>query len=252
MTATLPALVDALLADELAASPLLGSSLGLTEHDGRMPDLRASAVAEREAADVRHLAAFEALPDDAMTEPEDRADRDLAIAVLRGRRAMRDWADWRRSPDHYTGPGLNGVFTLFLHRLRPDAEIVPDACARLRGVPALLEQARDNLDPSLASPLLVRRAVAQARGGITYTGSQVGDAVADADLAAELRAAGQVASAAYASFVPWLEDLAERATGDWAIGEQRYDALLREKEGLPYGTRGLRERGQAEYAALEA
>ena len=196
MTDTLPALVDALLADELAASPLLGSSLGLTEHDGRMPDLSASALTAREAADDRHLAAFEALADDAVTDPEDRADRDLAIAVLRGRRALRDWADWRRSPDHYTGPGLNGVFTLFLHRLRPDAELVADALARLRSVPALLEQARDNLDPALASPLLVRRAVAQARGGVTYTGEQVGDAVNDPELAAELIAAGQVASAA--------------------------------------------------------
>jgi hypothetical protein len=136
--------------------------------------------------------------------------------------------------------------------LRPDDELVPDACARLRGVPALLEQARDNLDPSLASPLLVRRAIAQARGGVTYTGEQVGDAVSDPGLAGELRAAGQVASAAYDGFVPFLEDLAERATGDWAIGEERYDALLTEKEGLPYGTRALRERGREEYAALEA
>jgi hypothetical protein len=52
---SLPALVDALLSDELAASPLLGSGLGLTEHDGRMPDLSASAIAAREAADDRHL-----------------------------------------------------------------------------------------------------------------------------------------------------------------------------------------------------
>ena len=252
MTGSLPDLVDALLAAEYAANPLLASGLGLTEYDGRMPDLSASAFAARDAADEQRLAAFEALPDDAVTDPDDRADRDLAIAVLRGRRALRDWQDWRRSPDHYTGPGLNGVFTLFLHRLRPDAELVPDAAARLRAVPDLLAQARANLDPALASPLLVRRALGQARGGVTYTRDQVADAVDDPALKEELRAAGQVAASAYAEFVTFLEKLAETATGEWAIGEQRYDALLRDKEGLPYGARGLREHGRAEYAALEA
>jgi uncharacterized protein (DUF885 family) len=252
VTASLPGLVDALLAEEYAANPLQASGLGLTEYDGQMPDLSATAFAARDAADERRLATFEAVPDEEVTDPDDRADRDLAIAVLRGRRALRDWQDWRRSPDHYTGPGLNGVFTLFLHRLRPDAELVADACARLRAVPRLLGQARANLDPALASPLLIRRALGQARGGVTYTGEQVADAVDDPALKEQLRAAGQLAASAYADFVPYLEDLAERATGHWAIGEQRYDALLREKEGLPYGARGLRDRGQAEYAALEA
>jgi uncharacterized protein (DUF885 family) len=252
VTDALPDLVDALLAEEYAANPLLASGLGLTEYDGRMPDLSAAAISARERTDELRLAAFEALPDGAAPDPDDRADRDLAIAVLRGRRAVRDWQDWRRNPDHYTGPGLNGVFTLFLHRLRPDAELVPDAAARLRAVPGLLEQARANLDPALASPLLVRRALGQARGGVTYTREQVDASVDEPALRAELHAAGQIAADAYEVFVPFLEDLAERATGDWAIGEDRYDALLREKEGLPYGARELRERGRAEYAALEA
>ena len=43
-----------------------------------------------------------------------------------------------------------------------------------------------------------------------------------------------------------------RRTGDWAIGEERYDALLREAEGLGYGTRELRDKGQAAYDELAA
>ncbi len=253
MTSTppLPALVDALLADEYAASPLTASGLGLTEHDGRMPDLSAAAHADRATKDAAWLAAFEAVPDDAVPDPEDRADRDLAVAWLRGRRAVEDWQDWRRSPDAYLGAGLNGVFTLFLHRLRPDADLVRDASARLRGVPAVLEQMRANLDPALASPLLVARAVNQAKGGVTYAREQVAGSVDDPALQDELRSAGAVAAEAYEQAVPFLQDLAERATGEWAIGEQRYDALLREREGLAYGARELRERGKRVYAELE-
>jgi len=51
--------------------------------------------------------------------------------VLRGNSLMRDWADWQRSPDHYAGPALSGVFGLLMHRLRPEPELaqaVADAC----------------------------------------------------------------------------------------------------------------------------
>jgi uncharacterized protein (DUF885 family) len=40
------------------------------------------------------------------------------------------------------------------------------------------------------------------------------------------------------------------ATGEWALGEERYSALLREKELLGFGARELRDRGQAAYDGL--
>jgi len=252
VTGTLPALLEGFLADEYDASPLTASSLGLTRYDGRLPDLSAGAWQRRGEREDGWLERFLALDEAEMADPEDRADRDLVVAFLRGRAAVRGFADWRRNPDHYTGPGLNGVFGLFLHRLRPDAELVHDAAARLRAVPDLLAEGRANLDPELASPLLVRRALGQARGGVTYAREQVARSVADPGLARELAEAGARTAAAYEEFVPFLEDLAERATGDWALGEERYDALLRQREGLPYGARELRERGQAEYDGLAA
>ncbi len=40
------------------------------------------------------------------------------------------------------------------------------------------------------------------------------------------------------------------ASGDWRLGEERYTALLREKELLGFGARELRDRGQAAYDEL--
>ena len=42
--------------------------------------------------------------------------------------------------------------------------------------------------------------------------------------------AGAAAAEAYESFAAFLTELAGKATGDWALGEQRYSALLQEKE----------------------
>ena len=42
------------------------------------------------------------------------------------------------------------------------------------------------------------------------------------------------------------------ASGPYAIGEERYSALLLEKEKLSYGAREMRERGRAAFADLDA
>ncbi len=251
MTA-LAGLIEELLEDEFEANPLLASGLGLTGYDDRLPDLSASAWQRRAVREDHWLGRLREVSEGSLTDPEDRADRDLAVATLRGRQIMRDWSDWRRNPDHYTAPGLSGVFGLFLHRLRPDADLCASAVARLEATPDLLAQGRANLDPELASPLLVRRALGQARSAVTYTGEQVALHVDDAGLRTRLDRAGAVAAAAYAEFVPFLEGLEQSARGGWAIGEARYDALLREREGLAYGARGLHERGLAAYAGLES
>jgi len=164
---------------------------------------------------------------------------------------MRDWADWRRNPDHYTEPPLYGVHGLFMAGTRSPAELTADAVARLRAVPRLLAQGQANLDPALASPLLVHRAIGTARGGVTYAREQVADSVDDPILKDELLAAGEVAATAYEEFAEFLADLETRASGEWAIGEERYDGLLLEREGLTYGARELRRRGEVEYAQLE-
>jgi uncharacterized protein (DUF885 family) len=69
---------------------------------------------------------------------------------------------------------------------------------------------------------------------------------------ADVAAAGDVAAQALERFAEHVASLAETAHGEWAIGEAQYDALLREAEGLGYGTRELRERGQAAYDDLAA
>ncbi|MGN6244492.1 MAG: DUF885 domain-containing protein [Motilibacteraceae bacterium] len=241
-------LAGELAAEELAAEPVLASALGRTEHDERLPDLSAGAVAERQRREDAWAARLAALADDDLTADE-RIDRDLVLMVLRGRQVMRDWADWRRSADTYAGAALQGVFVLLLHRLRPEAELAEAVAARLRATPVLLEQGAGNLDPDLASPDLLRRALGQAAAGAAYARSVAGQFGGDAQQRT-VAEAGEVAAAAFERFGAAIEDLAARAHGSWAIGEERYDARLRLAEGLSYGARELRERGEAAYAEL--
>jgi uncharacterized protein (DUF885 family) len=243
-------LASRLASDEFDASPTLGSALGLTEYDTELPDMSARAIAARERRDDEWTTRLETL-DAASLDEDERVDRDLVLMVLRGRAVLRDWTDWRRSPDHYAGPALSGVFGLLQHRLRPTPELATAVAARLRATPELLQQGIENLDPELAHPAILRRALAMVRAGSGYARS-VSAEFGPEEGREEVGEAGEVAASAFEGFAVHIEALEGRAHGEWAIGEARYDALLREAEGLGYGTRELRDRGQAEYDALAA
>jgi uncharacterized protein (DUF885 family) len=191
------------------------------------------------------------LADDGLT-PDQRIDRDLVLSNLTGSAINRDWVRWRRDPDGYVGAGLMGVFSLFVRRLHPEPELVQAAIARFGEVPEVLEHGRRNLDPGLASPLLVNRALGQCRAAVVYSRDLVPSEVEDESLRAQISEAGAAAAAAYESFAEFLTDLAAKAAGDWALGEERYSRLLREKEMLAYDAGSLRERGREAHAAIDA
>ncbi|MGF7236426.1 MAG: DUF885 domain-containing protein [Frankia sp.] len=239
-------LVADFVADELAASPTSATLLGVRGYDDLLPDLSAAAVSRREMAEDVWASRFGGLPDDDLTADE-QIDRDLALAELRGRAVMRDWRRPERDADLYGGAGLSGVFGLFLHRPLPPDELAAAVAARLNAIGDLLAAGRAQLDPELASPLLVRRSVAQARGGVAYCRDTVPTLLPGVPVVAEAAAA---AAHAYEEWADFLVDLADRATGGFAIGGERYSALLRQKEGLGYGAEGLRERGRAAHTEL--
>ena len=68
------------LAEEYEAAPVMASSLGLTEFDGRLDDLSAGAFEERRRRSAAWRERFRATPD-AGLGPSERIDRDLVIAA---------------------------------------------------------------------------------------------------------------------------------------------------------------------------
>jgi uncharacterized protein (DUF885 family) len=244
-------LIDEFLHEEYEESPVNASGLGLTEYDERLDDLSAAAFARRESRATEWRGRFRAVLD-AELSADERIDRDLAAAILTGRTIMADWIPWRRDPVVYSGPVTSGLFGLFLHRLRPERELVDAAIARLGEAPRALEQGRANLDPTLAHPLILARGRDAARGAARYVRDLLpGEAGTEQDRV-RLADAGAKAARALDAWAGYLDEMARRATGSWQLGEDRYTRLLGEREALPYDTRGLRDRGQAEYDRLSS
>jgi uncharacterized protein (DUF885 family) len=242
-------LIDRFIASEMEDSPTRATALGIDGYDDRLGSFGAADFARRASSDVSWLATFSALSDESLSLDE-RIDRDLVVSTLRGRQVMDDWAVWRRDPATYLGPCLSGVFSLFLNRVHPEADLARFASSRLRAVPSVLATARENLDPTLASPVFVERAKGTARAGVVYARDLVPGEVSDPAGRASLAAAGEEAAVALEGFLSFLESFP--ATGPYAIGEERYSALLTEKELLGYGAPEMRAKGQAAYDEISA
>jgi uncharacterized protein (DUF885 family) len=242
-------LVKQYLEERYDESPAWASMLGLTEYDERSDDLSAEAFRRRDAAVLEWTKRFGAVPDDALDQGE-RIDRDAVLASLRGRELTQPRADWKRQPNTYLNPSLGGVFTLFLHRLRPERELADAARARLLAVTRHVADGKANVDFTLVPRVYVDRAIGQARAAARYARDLVPAEVKDPAIRQKVAEAGATAAGAYEDFADFLESNKERATGDYAIGEELYTALLREKELLPFGTRELRDRGREQYDLL--
>ncbi|MGH9078404.1 MAG: DUF885 domain-containing protein [Acidimicrobiales bacterium] len=242
--------VDAWLAEELARHPVGASDLGLVAYDGQLGDFSAGTF-ESDPRRTREWAARFADLEHAGRPLEDRIDVALVLATLAGRAALEDWQGWRREPATYLGPCLGGVFSLFLHRSRPEPELVAAAVSRLGQIPAALADGRANLDAGLVPALFAERALGTCRAGQSYLRDALPAEVADEALRADLAGAAGPAADAMASFGDHLADLAETAVGDWRLGEARYSALLRERELLGYGASELNERGEVAWTELD-
>ncbi len=236
---------------DLDQAPVRATALGAPGRDHVLGDFSAAGIEAREREERRWLERFESVEGSGL-ELDEAIDVDLVRSVLSGRAVMHDWQEWRRSPDEYLGACLYGVFLLFLQRVRGEGQLVDDAVERLGQVPEVLAAARDNLDPEASHPLLVRRALGMCQAGAAYARDFLPDEVDDVGLRDRLGEAGAAAAADLDGFARFLEELAETASGEFAVGEERYSRRLREQEGLGYGASELGRRGREAYDELAA
>ncbi|MGH2418717.1 MAG: DUF885 domain-containing protein [Candidatus Limnocylindria bacterium] len=244
-------LTNEFLDAEFADYPVKASGLGLTDYDEQLDDLSEAAFERRRDTDADWLERFRGV-DAATLGFDDGIDRDLVISILRGRQITEDFEIWRRQPDVYLNPGMTGIFGLFLHRLRPMEELVDAAVARMGLIPGNLDDGKRNLRPDMVPEIFLDRAANQARAGARYVREILPAQIDDGTQRARLAEAGEATGSAYDDYVAFLEEMRPAATGDFMIGEERYSALLREKELLGFGARELRDRGQAAYDELAA
>lgn len=221
----------------------MAASLGVDGFDDRLDDLSSSGFERRRRQDVEWLERFREFPE-ADLSPDQAVDRALVVAELGERVALADWEGWRRSPEAYLETGIT---EMFLRGLRPEDDLTEAAVALLYGIPALLEEARANLDPSLADRIVIQRSLAECRADIGFAREGAAALASSPANRERLLEAGEVAARGYERLAQFLDDLAGTCVGSFIFGEDRYNDVLRKGQLLDTDVFELRQQGWDEY-----
>src|SRR2546423_13733321 len=245
--------VELFVRDRYALDPTAATIVGLHDHDARLADLSLEGFAARDAFTDRWLQVFES-HDPSSWETGVRTDLALVLGELRGEKALRPFARHARQPSLYSDAITRGAYYALI-REEGDVETRLGALAeRLEQAPAALRHAVTNLDPDRVPPVYVVVAGESATAGATFVRAILPSLAPEGSKAkAALTGAGQPAGDALDQYASWLrDDLMRRARGSFAIGRAAFDALLREKELLPYDAVTLKAWGEELYAETAA
>src|SRR5438552_1002399 len=245
--------LEAFIRDRYARDPTAATIAGINEHDAKLADLSLEGFAARDAFTDRWLRAFEAR-DGSSFSVADRTDLALVLGELRGERALRPFERHVRQPSLYSDAITRGAYYALI-REEGDVETRLGALAeRLDQAPVALRHAVTNLDPERVPPVYVVVAGESASAGATFVRAILPSLAPEGSVAkAALAGAGKRAGDALDQYAAWLrDDLMRRAKGTFAIGRDAFDALLHDKELLPYDATSLKRWGEELYAETAA
>jgi hypothetical protein len=155
---------------------------------------------------------------------------------------------WQRNPGFYLDQSLVPVYLLLLPPPPFDERRASEIVERLRHVPVVLEQARENLAGHAAAPFVrsTLRLLSEVDGSLETAMAALGPNL-PARQAAALPEATAVASAALAGFRDWLTEGLPRWGDVDPIGPDALAYFLHRVALLPYSTERLRGLGRQEY-----
>ena len=225
------AIAEEFIKGYFAARPLLGTSMGLHEYDGKISDYSRLAL----DAELSRLKRFEdRLQKFDLAKLSQRQSIDLRILQaaigkeIFQREAM---SIYERDPMVYARAADVNVY--IKRNFSPLDDRVHSIVAIESQVPNILIAARTNLNPVLPKPY-VELAIQIARGSADFLRKNLVEAVAelkDETIRTQFLEANRKAAAALTDYAAWLErEKLPKATTDFAIGEEKFSRFLKETE----------------------
>lgn len=239
----------------LALSPVSATQIGDHRYDDRLDDLSPAGRQQRLETSKALLAQLEAI-DVSRLSRENQVD----AALLRNQLQSDIWTievlqDWAWDPQVYSSLAGNAIYGLMARDFAPLPHRIAAATARMEQLPALLAQARANLDPARV-PKIHAETVARQNAGLleiveTFITPHLGELPA-AD-AARTRAAIATLKQAVAEHQRWLDKtLVPNAQGDFRLGADKYDQKLKFALSSSLSRAEIRQRAEAEMRRVRA
>ena len=227
-------LVEARFERVVRDNPILGTALGLHEHDDKLGDGSADAVLGELEAERAHLSMLERLDPGALS-PTAQFERELEIHNLRA--AIFDTEElrlWERRSVGLDTVG-DGLFLLFARDHARLAERLEAIASRLDAVPTFLTESRTRArGPQVRLWQGIEIQTAEHLPSFFDEIIAAGESVLQEPARRRLERAVGSAKIAVAEYRGWLHDTLADGTDDWPAGRERHDRLveLRAFDGL--------------------
>jgi uncharacterized protein (DUF885 family) len=225
------AIAEEFIKGYFAARPLLGTSIGLHEYDGKITDYSRLAL----DAELFRLKKFDdRLQKFDLAKLSQRQSIDLRIlqAAIRTEIFQREaMSIYERDPMVYARAADVNVYVK--RNFAPIDDRVHSIIAIESQVPNIVIAAKTNLDATLPKPY-VELAIQIARGSADFLRKNLVEAITDLKderLRSDFLESNRKATAALTDYAGWLErERLPKATEDFALGEEKFSRMLKETE----------------------
>lgn len=230
--------------------PTFAAGQGKHEYDGRLPDWSEAGLTAAETFLRDSITQAEAMQG---LNPEQTFQRDYLVAVARGQLFWLDTADQpHTNPAYYMG-ALGP--SMYVARPYASTDVRLRAYIQyLQAIPAAAQQIRANLRTPM--PLTFVNYGRASFGGLADYYQGDGKAafaeVTDAALQQQLTEASAAASTAMRELSDWVESQRPTATGDFALGAERFSQMLRDTEMVDLPLEEIERIGREDLARNQA
>jgi uncharacterized protein (DUF885 family) len=241
------AIAEEFIKGYFTARPLLGTTMGMHEYDGKISDYSRLAL----DAELSRLKRFEdRLQKFELSKLSQRQSIDLRIlqAAIQKEIFQREtMAIYERNPMAYARAA--DVNTYIKRNFSPLDDRVHSIIAIESQVPNIMIAARTNLNAVLPKPY-VELAIQIAKGSAEFLRKDLVEAVADLKderLRTDFLESNRKAAAALTDYAGWLErERLPKATADFALGEEKFQRVLHETEFVDLPPQKILEIGLAQ------
>lgn len=247
--ATFAALSKRYLNEALAFSPVAATQIGDHRFDAEIDDLSAEGRDKADAFAKAILAELDAI-DLATLSRENQVDaRILRNQLEYGLWQSQVFQSWAWDPQIYSSLAGGAIYGLMAREFAPLPERMQSAVARMEKIPALLAQARGNLDPARVPATHANTVSRQNKGVLSLIDTFItpnADQLQGEDRK-RLDAAVATLRAAVDEHQQWLDStLVPNAKGEFRIGAERYDQQLKFALNSSLSRQEIRQRAEAE------
>ncbi len=213
----------------LQLSPVGATQIGEHKYDGALDDLSAAGRQKGLAFSKKTLGELDAMDVSALSR-ENQVD----AAILRNQLQYDIWTtetleSWAWDPQVYNNLAGGAIYSLMAREFAPLPERLKSATARMKAIPALLAQARENLDPARVPKVHAETVAKQNAGILSIVDTFITPNLKDLPQADRKQAQAAIdgLKKAVAEHQAWLDKtLVPNAKGDFRIGQTLYDQKL--------------------------